>query len=355
MRIEVLPAASLTADLLDAWSELQLADAALESPFLRPEFSALAASVRPDVFVAVLEDDLGVAGFFPFQRDRLRVGWPVGGMMSNYQAVIARAGFTWDPIELAAGCDLIAWEFDHLLASQRPFAPFHRSVMGSPYMDLSDGFEAYAVARRKAGTEQIKKVQSLTRKLERERGPVRLEADMRDPSVVATLLAWKDEHHGRTGRENVLRLPWITSLLERLAECATPDFAGMVSGLYVGDRLAAAHLGLRSRTSWHYYVTSYDRELAAYSPGLIMLVSMARVAPELGLRTIDLGKGQSLYKDRLASDATPIAEGAVDVPSLQNRLRHLRLTGRTLLRRSPIASPLRAAARSVRRRGWFRE
>src|SRR5204863_131607 len=95
-----------------------------------------------------------------------------------------------------------------------------------------------------------------------------------------------------------LRLPWITSLLERLAECATPDFAGMVSGLYVGDRLAAAHLGLRSRTSWHYYVTSYDRELAAYSPGLIMLVSMARVAPELGLRTIESFEWQMAFLTR---------------------------------------------------------
>jgi CelD/BcsL family acetyltransferase involved in cellulose biosynthesis len=355
MRIEVFPAASVPADLVEAWSSLQLADPALESPFLRPEFCALVASVRPDVFVAVLEDDLGIAGFFPFQRDSLRVGWPVGGMMSNYQAVIARADCVWDPVELVRGCGLVAWEFDHLLGGQLPFAPFYRSLAGSPYMDLSAGFEAYAAARRAAGSEQIKKALSLARKLERERGPVRLEAHTPDLGVVATLLGWKDEHHRRTKRENVLRLPWIASLLERLAGYTSPDFAGVVSALYVGDRLAAAHLGLRSRTAWHYYVTSYDRELAAYSPGLIMLVAMARAAPELGLRLIDLGKGQSLYKDRLASGATPIAEGTVDVPSLQNRVRHLRLAGREALRRSPLASPLRAAARYVRRRGWVRE
>jgi CelD/BcsL family acetyltransferase involved in cellulose biosynthesis len=355
VRIEVLPAASLTADLVAAWSEFQLADPALESPFLRPEFSALVASVRPDVFVAVLEDDRGLAGFFPFQRDRLRVGWPVGGMMSNYQAVIARQGVVWDAVELVGACRLVAWEFDHLLASQAPFLPFHRTVTGSPYMDVSAGFPAYADARRAAGSEQILQALSRRRRFERTEGPVRLEAHTSDPAVLATLLAWKDEHHRATRRENVLRLPWISALLEAIAHSTGPNFAGMLSALYIGDRLAAAHLGLRSRTAWHYYVTSYDHGRGANSPGIIMLVEMARVAPELGIRVIDLGKGQSLYKDRLASGATPIAEGAVDVPSLLNRVRHLRLTGRTLLRRSPIASPLRAAARSVRRRGWLRE
>ena len=355
MRVTVLPGSTLPSDLSAAWSELQLADSALASPFFRPEYTALVASVRPDVFVAVLEDDGGIVGFFPFQRDGLRVGWPVGGTMSDYQAVVARPGAAWDAVELVRRCDLIAWEFNHLLAEQQPFAEFHRSTTDSPFMDLAAGFDAYALARRAAGSKQIKEVAYLTRRIQREVGPLRFEFQSSDPTVLTTLLRWKDDQHQRTDRENVLRIPWVGTLLDGIFHAKGDDFAGVLSALYAGDHLVAAHLGLRSRTALHLYVISYDRGFQRYSPGLIMILATAQIAPSLGIQVIDMGKGQAQYKDRLASGTTLIAEGTVDVPSIQNRLRHARLMARGAIRRSPIASPVRAAFRHARRRGWLRD
>ena len=98
----------------------------------------------------------------------------------------------------------------------------------------------------------------------------------------------------------------------------------MLSVLFAGERPVAAHLGMRSRTAWHYRLPTYDRDFAKYSPGLILLLEMAAQAPALGIRMIDLGKGSALYKQRLMSGAVPLIEGVVP------------------------ASPLRAAAMTLR-------
>jgi len=353
VRVTVLRGSTLPSELSAAWSELQLADPALASPFFRPEYTSLVASVRPDVFVAVMEDDGGIVGFFPYQRDRLRVGWPVGGQMSNYQAVIARPGAVWNAGELIRTCGLVAWEFDHLLADQEPFAPYHRSITGSPFIDLSEGFDSYALARRIAGSKQIKEIAYSSRRIERDVGPLRFEFQSSDPTVLSTLLRWKDRHHERTDSEKVLRIPWVGKLLDGMLRARGDDFGGVLSALYAGDHLVAAHLGLRSRTALHLYVISYDRDFGRYSPGLMMILATAQMAPSLGIQVIDMGRGEAHYKDRLASGTRLIAEGAVEVPSMVNRVRHAIVPARGAVRRSPIAPPVRAALRHARGRGWL--
>jgi hypothetical protein len=85
-----------------------------------------------------------------------------------------------------------------------------------------------------------------------------------------------------------------------------------------------------------------------------MLVAMAQAASSIDIQVIDLGKGVALYKERLASGETAIAEGAVELPATTSTL-HLRQAAREMLRRSPLATPLRAATRAARRRGWLRD
>ena len=58
-------------------------------------------------------------------------------------------------------------------------------------------------------------------------------------------------------------------------------------------------------------VPAYDTEFARYSPGLIQLVRMAEEAGALGVRSIDLGKGDMRYKDLLKSYDLTVAEGTV--------------------------------------------
>jgi hypothetical protein len=122
----------------------------------------------------------------------------------------------------------------------------------------------------------------------------------------------------------------------------------MLSLLYAGDRLVAGHFGMRSRTVWHYWFPAYDAEMAKYSPGLILLLKMAEYAPSIGLRTIDLGKGMCLYKERLMSAAVPLASGSIELPSWLSLNRTARRAMRTAVLNSPIAGPSRRLVRWVR-------
>ena len=91
--------------------------------------------------------------------------------------------------------------------------------------------------------------------------------------------------------------------------------------MYAGDRLVAAHMGMRSRTHWHYWFPSYATDVSKYSPGSILLLRMAEAAQEHGISVIDLGKGDSQYKRTLMTGAAPLLEGAVEMPSLLSVLR----------------------------------
>ena len=79
MNIRLIPAEQLTPEHVAAWADIQRAEAALDSPYFRPEFTQAVAAVRGDVEVGVLEEGGEPVGFFPFQRGRGNVARPVGG------------------------------------------------------------------------------------------------------------------------------------------------------------------------------------------------------------------------------------------------------------------------------------
>jgi hypothetical protein len=127
-------------------------------------------------------------------------------------------------------------------------------------------------------------------------------------------------------------------------------FSGVLSALYVGNRLAAVHLGMRSFGVLHFWFPAYDPELGKYSPGLVLLVEMARAAAALGIRRIDLGRGNERYKRSLMSGAIPLAEGAVDLRPAAALLQRGWLHMRESLRGSLLHLPARYVVRSIRRR-----
>ena len=104
----------LAGDQLAAWARFQDGDPLLASPFLRPEFTRIAALVRRDVAVAVAEEGGQPRGFLPFQRHR-RSGGPVGGGLSDCQAVVAAPGWDFDARALVRAAGLALYEFTHLI------------------------------------------------------------------------------------------------------------------------------------------------------------------------------------------------------------------------------------------------
>jgi CelD/BcsL family acetyltransferase involved in cellulose biosynthesis len=340
MRVEVISARELTPDQVAAWSRLQQADPRLDSPFLRPEFTQAVAAVREDVEVGILQENGQWLGFFPFQRNKDNIGVPVGSPANDIQAVVVSGDVAWNAEHLVRACELQAWKFDHLLASQDNFRPYHVVVADSHFTDLSDGFDAWRAERhKKGGAAEVRNVFKMARKIQRDIGPLRFELASDDPSVLEALIVWKREQIRRTKVADIFTLDWVEPLLIRVLSTRTEHFSGRVSALYVGDRLIAADMGIRSGDVLAGWFKSYDFELRKYSPGSQLFLQIAQACPESGIRRIDHGKGDAYWKLSFRSGAFPVAEGTVDFRPVARLLNQSWLRARDWVRRSPLRRP----------------
>jgi len=305
-----------------SWCAMIENDSTFASPYFHPDFTLAVARARADVRIAIAEDQGRAVAFFPHQRCRLGLGKPVGGALSDYHGVIAPKSCEWNLPDLMRAARISVFPFDHLVGGAHQFEGTITSRASSPRMDLSAGYEAYARARREAGSEYIKKTEGLARKMEREIGALRFEAACASLTVLDQLIAWKRSQYQEARTTDVFGVPWTGRLLHDLSRLEQPDFRGVVSGLWVGERLVAAHMGLRTRDTLHYWFPAYDPEFAKFSPGIILLLRMAETFSRDGLRTIDLGKGDAQYKERLMSGSVELAEGCVEFPSVLATARH---------------------------------
>ena len=349
MRIEAIPAVELTADQLSLWSQFQRADATLDSPYFRPEFTQAVAAVRSGVEVGILEDGNDVVGFFPFQRGKGNVGLPVGGKMSDFHGLIARQGVNFNPQEIIKACKLSAWHFDHLIAGQEPFRPYHWSAAGSPYMDLSGGWHAYEKRQLAEHKISFKRMCTKLRQVEREAGEIRLEVHAADNKAFSSMIEWKRKQYQTTGVTDILAVDWTVALLQRILTCKEEPFSGILSALYIDNILAAVLLSMKSYGVLHGWFSAHSPQFAQFSPGLIMWLELAKVAEKWGIGRIDLGKGPEDYKRHLMSDSIAVAEGSVDTRPLGRIIRRHWHRAFHWLRNTPLRKPLLTPGRFVRR------
>ncbi|HVA49241.1 MAG TPA: GNAT family N-acetyltransferase [Pirellulales bacterium] len=344
IKIELLRAHELSDSLKSDWARIQEAHAEFDSPYFRVEFTDAVAAVRDDVWIAVLEQAGQPVGFFPFHRDRSGVGWPVGAGMSDFHGVIAHPDLLWRPNQLIRDCGLKEWKFHALVVSDERFASFADSTGGSPFIDVSQGFEAYANEQRRRGSRVVDRLKALARKLHREVGPLRYEAHCADAARLHQLLDWKWRRYGSKEPTRDSWPQWRIGLLERIQRAAAPAFAGMCSLLWAGDKLVAAHMGMRAGRVFHYWFPSYDEAYARYSPGLLLLVDILKDAHRLGVERADLGQGGEDYKGRFMTGSIGLLTGSIVVSPRRRALRRFKRQSLSLLRKTP----LRPLWRSVR-------
>jgi CelD/BcsL family acetyltransferase involved in cellulose biosynthesis len=352
--IEVLNPTSLAAMHWQRWSEIQAAEPALESPYFRPEFTQAVAKVRRDVEVAVMFDGSEAVGFFPFQRGTLNIGKPVGGKLSDYHGVIARGTTSIDATELLRGCRLAGWDFDHLITTQQSFEPFVMARGESHYLDLSQGYDAYVAQRKAAGSGEIKEIGRKLRKCEREQGEITFELDCDDESVLDLLMQWKSTQLQQNGLSDIFAFPWTTTLLRNIHRHWNEKFSGLLTVLRLNGRPISILFSLRAAGVVHGWIFAYDKELAPYSPGSILLLKMAEAAQQHGIGKIDLGKGTERYKLSMASAATPVWEGTVGQASPALWLRSSWRSARDWVSRSPLAEVSKVPAKAIQPlRDWL--
>lgn len=335
LRHDVISIRELTPDLVKAWDDFQDLDSDLCSPFFSSGFARAVGRQREDLRVALLQDSGGVAGFLPFHQKRGGCAVPVGGQVCDYQGVIGRLqGDGVSGRDLLRGCGLAAYDFNHGLAGQALLARNAFSTSDSRRADLRGGLEAWEadVAAQSKVLPQLRRKQ---RKIEREIGPLRLET--RDTSERSWDLfhLWKGQLLRRQGAGGFDLPPWLAGLFSDLLGCSEPGFAGMFSTLYAGDRLVAAHFGMRSRRAWHWWFPAYDAELSKYSPGLILLMHCIEEAPRMGLEELDFGRGDQLYKRQFGTKARALCEGSLERPgTVFGAMRAARKSAQRLANRS---------------------
>lgn len=316
MEIRVIRGGAIDEALLNDWRRLQGSNPELVSPYFCPEFTACVARARPDVEIAVVSKRGETVCLFPFQRVGVGLGEPVGFPLSDYHGLICEPDFRIDPRVILKACSLKSWGYNHLPAAQTVFQAYHVRAAASPVMDLSSGFERYLEEAKDRAGEVAGAFRKL-RNLERDHGEVSFTYHVSDDGMLARLIEWKSDQYRRTRVQDRFAMPWFRKTVEHVFHCQSPGFAGVLSALRVGAEPVALHFGMRAGAVWHYWFPAYDPGYSKYSPGILLLLKMAEIAPDMGVRRIDLGKGDRVrYKDALKSYDVQLAMGRVELPSL---------------------------------------
>jgi CelD/BcsL family acetyltransferase involved in cellulose biosynthesis len=348
MDVKLKRTKELTPAELELWLDIQERAGVYDSPYFRSEFTRSVAAVRDDVEIAVIVQDGQTVGFFPFQRGKLNLGKPVGGKLSDYHGPILRQTARLDPQALLQACKLASWDFDHLVSATPAFESYIAVRDGSPQLDLSEGFGKYCERRREAGNQSIHRQRQKTRKLIREVGPLDFMFDSDDEEAFTLLRTWKSAQYLRTGLADVFAFPWTLGLIRTLREHRGSHFSSPLSVLRAGGRVAAVCLSLRSRGVLHSWFNAYNPELHAYSPGLTLFLRLAEEAPHLGIRKIDLGRGEERYKSSLATNTVELGEGSITTPSLATWLRSSWRQTRDWVNHSSLAGTARLPGRLLK-------
>lgn len=347
MRVRVVTPSELGGPELDRWSVLLGADALCASPCLSAEFVRLAADAQHGVRVGILEEGGRIVGFFPHQRDRLRVGRPAGGSLNDFQGVLVEPGVGWDAGDLIRRSGLAAWIFSRVPAAQQPLHPYLIARASFMSIDLTRGYEAWESA--KSHGLGLRRLARKGRKLERDTGALRFDLHDPDPRLLDRLMAWRVARYARNGYHDLFAIPAARRLIRGVHAAATPDFGALMSVLRAGDRPVAIHFGLRWRHVCHSWFIAYAPEFAAYSPGLLLYLQLAQRAPAAGIRRIVLGSGDYPYKEALMNHAIEVASGAVDRFGAAGRIGRWCEQGASAIRRSPVLRPpARGALRAYR-------
>jgi CelD/BcsL family acetyltransferase involved in cellulose biosynthesis len=160
----------------------------------------------------------------------------------------------------------------------------------------------------------------------------------------------KRRQYSLTGSRDYFADARHVGLVHRLLADQGREFSGMLSAVYAGPHLLAAHFGLRAGPVLHWWFPVYDPDFGRLSPGWLLLIAVIDAAPELGIERIDLGRGLDDYKRRAMTGHQTVCQGAV-IPNPWRR-HATEAQRRTLvaIRSSRIAPALRSAVRYARRR-----
>lgn len=330
-----------------AWAAFRAADRALRSPYFALGWLDAVDAARGDLVVLRGSRNGRPIAFLPVHARAYGLE-PAGGPLCDWHGFVAAPDADFSARE-ALGSRFTNYRFSAAPASDRALTPFTRRRDVSPLIDLSDGFAAYLSPKRGAAPRAVRSWRRGLRKLDQAGKPWRFVLDDPDPEVLGALLRMKSAQLRRTGKTDVLSYRWARRLIECLMDLEDDAFRGMLSSLWIGDRLAAAHLGIRSGPVLHYWAPAHEREFSAYSPGMILMGQLAEHGAADGIAEIDLGPGLYRHKRDLANGAAPLIAGVVHGRSLSGRASAVAHGALRRWERLPLGALTEAPRRILRR------
>lgn len=214
----------------------------------------------------------------------------------------------------------------------------------SPYVDWKkySDWAAYEAHWRASPVTRTHDGPRQRRRLERELGPVRFQLDDPRPEVFDACVQWKSNQYRATGLTDMFADPRNVALFRRLRERGVL----LVSSLYAGDTLLAAHLGSSHDRRLSWWIPAYDPKWNKFSPGRLLLEDMLKTSHNRGDLEFDFLIGAEGYKFMYATHNRVI--GPVGTPPLRELfMTKARQQARVLLEKNPRALEL---ARNLQKR-----
>ncbi len=344
--IAVLPWAGLNATERSAWIGLRATQPEFVTPFYSLDFFDAIQAARGDVQVAVIRDGSEISGFFPFHRMG-KTAKPAGRYFNDSHNVIARPGTVIDWPVLLKACGVKSYDFHALSGSATSIDPtsFHGTTESFSAV-LGDDSHAF-LASLESQHKTIRKQEQKTRAMIRDLGPLRLEFDCRDSANLQTMIQWKRNQYRRTNILDLFTPDWTRQMVTHLHQSSGQPMRGLLSVLWAGDTMVAAHFGMIEGGLLHYWFPTYNIAHSRFSPGTALFKQIIREGTDHGLTCIDMGYGEQPYKRKQTDTITTVRYGTITNCPLHRSWCRMQLAMGKLVKQMPMKQSLKRLLRKV--------
>lgn len=308
---------ALEPEELAAWQGIHDENEQSRWAFLSPAFSSAAHRNTGPVTLLLFFDGTVLVAVLSLQRYR---GWlgrlglyePVGRELADYSGVIARKGVRINLQQALKQAGIPCLYFTHLDEQQQQYGLGGSSPrIGLRTLVHPDGGEKHWELLRLQDKKLVADTERRERKLEKEHGAIHFEMQSSDPDrVLDELIRLKNAQYVRTGKVGApLMDPGNASLLRELGRSFLASCKGQLSSISVNGELVAAHFGLQSNATLHFWFPVYDERYSAYSPGRILFRRILFASQQEGINMIDRGEGDTTAKRDFANDTHQYFKG----------------------------------------------
>ena len=336
----------LSSSDLNRWEAIRFERPKFSHPFYSTTFAQSVQNARGDVIVVIVRRGDQAIGFLPIHRTGNSC-WPVGRCFNDAHGLITdsnqQISLKWILSQIGAK----AFHF-HALSGGDVKAESNECFATIPTFCLpvgDDSKKALIMLEKRHVT--IRRQEQKTRKLNREVGTVDFEMDCRDTRVLETLIQFKRDQYFRTGMIDLFYPKWTRIMLRSLHDRPRTGAHGVLSVLRAGNRIVAAHYGIREGDFLHYWFPAYCSDYARYSPGTALFKSIVQNASDVGIRLIDMGYGEQPYKRKQTDTQSEVRLGVIARSRSYRCLEHAKYQTKEYMRQIPCKQTIKKTLRRI--------